>query len=97
MNAIAQQSQLALTELHKKVLSKDIHLLWPEQKIDEDFVKCFLKTGFDLLEHNQIMTKAPEFKQVLFDVLQTCMGKYGNQVKYMQSQNNTKIIELLYN
>lgn len=25
------------------------------------------------------------------------MHKYGGQIKYMQSQNNTKIIELLYN
>ena len=97
LNAIALHSQQALKQLYEDVLSKDIHLLWPEQKIEEDFVKCFLRTGFDLLEHNQAHTKVADFKQVLFDMLQLCMEKYGSVIKYMQSQNNTKIIELLYN
>lgn len=52
MNSIAFSSQAALNELHKNVLKQDIHYLWPEQRIEEDFVKCFIKTGFDLLEHN---------------------------------------------
>lgn len=97
MNAIAITSQKALECLHRDLLSSDIHLLWPEQKIEEDFVKCFLKTGFDLLEHNQAHTKVADFKQVLFDVLQLCMEKYGGEIKFLQSHNNTKIIELLYN
>lgn len=29
--------------------------------------------------------------------MQLCMQKYGSEVKYMQSNNNSKIIELLYN
>ena len=52
MTAIAMHSLQALKLLHGEVLSKDIQLLWPEQKIEENFVKCFIKTGFDLLEHN---------------------------------------------
>ena len=83
--------------MHREILQQDIHLLWPEQKIEEGFVKCFLKTGFDLLEHNQAHIKVADFKQVLFDVLQLCMEKYGGEIKFLQSHNNTKIIELLYN
>ena len=52
LNAIAITSQRALEIMHRDMLQQNIHLLWPEQKIDEGFVKCFLKTGFDLLEHN---------------------------------------------
>ena len=33
------------------VLKVEINVLWPDRKIDEDFVKCFLKTGFDMLQH----------------------------------------------
>lgn len=62
MNAIAIHSQQALKHLYEDVLGKDINLLWAEQKIEEDFVKCFLKTGFDLLEHNQAYTKVLDFK-----------------------------------
>jgi len=62
-----------------------MHLLWPEQRIEEDFVKCFLKTGFDMLEHNKNNTRVQDCKQVIFDILQTCMAKYGSEIKYMQS------------
>ena len=51
LNAISSESFEALKILHTDVIGQDIHLLWPEQKIDEEFVKCLLKTGFDLLEH----------------------------------------------
>jgi|LakMenEpi03Aug12_release.lakeMendotaPanAssembly.Ray.scaffolds.fasta_scaffold239995_2 hypothetical protein len=78
------------------ILKKDIHLLWPGQLIDESFVKCFLKASFDLLEHSQA-NKQSDFKQILFDILQISMDKYGKNNKYMLSQNITKIIDLLYN
>ena len=77
MNAIALESQKALTEFCTNVLEKDVHLLWPEQKIDENFAKSFINLGFDLLEHNQAQTKVSDFKEVLFDMLQKCMHKYG--------------------
>jgi len=47
-----------------------------------------------LLEHN---SKAVELKDVIFEVLQTCMSEYGDKIKYMQSRHNQKIIDLLYN
>ena len=49
MNSIATYTLQTLKILYEDVLSKDVHLLWKEQKIDEQFVECFLKTGFDLL------------------------------------------------
>ena len=53
----------------ERVLGQDIHLIWKEQKIEEDFVKSLLKVGFDLLQHNQL-NKASEMKGALFDLLQ---------------------------
>jgi len=38
-----------------------------------------------------------DFKQTLFDILQICMDKYGKNIRYMQSNNIQKIIDLLYN
>lgn len=29
----------------------DLHYLWKEQKVEEDFVKSFVKMGFELLEN----------------------------------------------
>jgi len=52
LNAIALASQDSLKLLIEGVLAKDVHLLWADQQIDEDFAKCFMKTGFALLEHN---------------------------------------------
>lgn len=49
-NAINQASINVLKLLLESVLKQPIHLLWPDRKIDEDFVKCFLKTGFDMLQ-----------------------------------------------
>lgn len=62
MNAILVSSQDALKLFVEGILSKDIHLLWPEQKIEEDFIKSFLKCGFDLLEHHGNTTKVVDFK-----------------------------------
>ena len=42
-------------------------------------------------------TKVAEVKETLFAILQKTMERFGSEVKYMQSQNSTKIIELLYN
>ena len=81
--------ELAILEsvklLASKVLELDIHLLWKEQKIEEDFVKALLKVGFDLLEQDK--SKASEIKPALFDLLQKSMAKYGGELKYMQSAN----------
>ena len=79
-----------------KVLGQEVHLLWREQKMEEDFVKSLLKVGFDLLQHNQL-NKASEMKGVLFDLLQQTMERYGSEIKYMSSNINQKIIDLLYN
>jgi CRISPR/Cas system-associated protein endoribonuclease Cas2 len=39
------------------VLKKPVSLIWPGRKIEEDFVKSFLKTGFDMLQHSTTMIK----------------------------------------
>lgn len=41
-------------------------------------------------------TKVAEVKDMLFGILQRTMERFGGDVKYMQSQNSTKIIDLLY-
>ncbi len=42
-------------------------------------------------------TKVADVKDKLFAILQRTMERFGGDVKYMQSQNSTKIIDLLYN
>ncbi len=63
--------------------------------MEEEFVRVFVKTGFDMLE-NPNNTKVAEVKEILFSILQRTMQRFGNEIKYMQSQNSTKIIDLLY-
>ena len=50
------------------ILKKDMHVLWLDQQIDENFVKSLIRASFDLLEHQQLM-KIADFKQTLFDIL----------------------------
>ena len=64
--------------------------------MEEDFIRIFVKTGFDMLE-NPNNTKVADVKDKLFAILQRTMERFGGDVKYMQSQNSTKIIDLLYN
>jgi hypothetical protein len=52
--------------------------------VEEDFVKLFIRAGFDLLE-NQQNSKIQEIKERIFSILQMTMQKYGDQIKYMQS------------
>ena len=66
----------AVNLLVSSVLEMDIHVLWKDQKIDEDFVKALIKTGFELLEHDQ--NKKSELQPHLFDLLQRTMEKYGS-------------------
>ena len=77
-------------------MEEDIQYLWYEQKVEEDFIRIFVKTGFDMLE-NPNNTKVADVKDKLFAILQRTMERFGGDVKYMQSQNSTKIIDLLYN
>jgi hypothetical protein len=77
-------------------LEEDIQYLWYETKVEEDFIRVFVKTGFDMLE-NPNNTKVADVKEKLFAILQRTMERFGGDVKYMQSQNSTKIIDLLYN
>ena len=62
MASIANGSQNVLQLLHEKVLERDIHLLWSEQKIDAGFVSSIIDAGFDLLEHNHVHAKVANFK-----------------------------------
>jgi hypothetical protein len=65
-------------------LEEDIQYLWYEQKVEEDFIRIFVKTGFDMLE-NPNNTKVADVKDKLFAILQRTMERFGGDVKYMQS------------
>ncbi len=41
-------------------------------------------------------TRVQEVKDKIFSILQLAMKNFGKDMKYMQSQNATKIIDLLY-
>lgn len=58
-------------------------------------MKAFVKSGFDMLE-NPNNTRVQEVKDKIFAILQLAMKNFGKDMKYMQSQNATKIIDLLY-
>ena len=73
-----------------------IHNFWQEQKIEDQFVNLFVKSGFDLLE-NLNSLKNTDLKHNIFEILQKCMESYGDQIRYMLNQNSTKIINMLYN
>lgn len=49
-----------LTHLQDGVLKKSISLLWPDRKIEEEFIKSFLNTGFIMLQHNTTNVKSEE-------------------------------------
>jgi hypothetical protein len=87
---------LTSLDLFNDIMEADIQFLWSEQKVEEDFVKIFVKTGFDMLE-SQSNSKMQDVKEKLFSLMQKCMERFGPEIKYMQSQNSTKIIDLLYN
>jgi hypothetical protein len=40
--------------------------------------------------------KNQDIKGLLFDLMQKCMEKYGGEMKYMLTQNTSRIIHLLY-
>jgi hypothetical protein len=65
-------------------LEEDIQYLWYETKVEEDFIRVFVKTGFDMLE-NPNNTKVADVKDKLFAILQRTMERFGGDVKYMQS------------
>ena len=52
--------------------------------MEEDFIRVFVKTGFDMLE-NPNNTKVADVKDKLFAILQRTMERFGGDVKYMQS------------
>jgi len=74
----------------------DIQFLWKDQKVEEDMVKLLVQTGFDMLE-NPNNTKISDIRESLFAILQQCMERFGSDLKYMQTQNSQRIIELIYN
>lgn len=65
-------------------MEEDIQYLWYETKVEEDFIRVFVKTGFDMLE-NPNNTKVADVKDKLFAILQRTMERFGGDVKYMQS------------
>ena len=83
MNAIQTLILETVKLLVTKVVGLNIHVLWKDQKIDEDFVKALVNTGFELLEHDK--SKNSELKPELFNLLQQTMEKYGGEMSHMQS------------
>jgi hypothetical protein len=65
-----------------RILELDIKFLWYEQKVEEDLVRAFVKTGFDMLE-SPSNTKVADVKDRLFQMLQLTMERYGSEIKYM--------------
>ncbi len=65
-------------------MEEDIQYLWYETKVEEDFIRFFVKTGFDMLE-NPNNTKVADVKDKLFAIVQRTMERFGGDVKYMQS------------
>ena len=59
-------------------------------------VKLLVQTGFDMLE-NPNNAKAAEIRESLFEVLQQSTEKFGQHLKYMQTQNTQRVVELIYN
>lgn len=60
-NTIALASQEALREMLESILNKNMHVLWLDQRVDENFIKCMIRASFDLLENQQLM-KVADFK-----------------------------------
>lgn len=48
-NSILMSAQNIIKLMHQAVLEQPVHLLWPDRQVDEEFVKTYLKTGFDML------------------------------------------------
>lgn len=64
------------------ILEEDVQYLWYEQRVEEDFVRTFVRTGFDMLE-NPANARVAEVKEMLFMLLQKTMERFGGEVKYM--------------
>ena len=77
-------------------MDQKIHCFWPDHKIEEDFINLFLNACFVMLE-NPNNIKNIEVKEMIFDLLQKTMQNYGAEMKFMMTQNTSKIINLLYN
>lgn len=74
LNAIALANNNTLHQLVEGVLKQPIHLLWPNQKVEEEFVKRMLKCGFDFL---MVKTRDEDQKNKVFELLQLTIGTYG--------------------
>lgn len=94
-NAILMANKESI-KIFIQMIELNVNFFWPEHKIDENFINLFIKTGFDMLE-NPNNIKNQEIKNILFDMMQKCMQKFGGEMKYMLTQNTQKIIHLLYN
>lgn len=57
------------------MLDFDIQYLWYEQKVEEDFVRVIVQTGFDLLQSKKINDK----KDVVFELISKCISKFGGE------------------
>lgn len=94
MNAITIANTSMLQLLLEGVLKQPIHLLWINQKIEEELVKRLLQCGFDQL---RLKTKDENYKEKVFELLSLTIGTYGSQFEFAVTQFNSMITELLYN
>lgn len=78
-----------------QLVAMDVHYFFPSHKIEEDVVKALMKGGFDLIECPQNL-KNTDIKDCVFRMLEQCLQRYKDELKYIMSQNAQKIINLLY-
>lgn len=72
-----------------------MHHFFANHKIEEDLVKFIIKSGFSMVEC-EANIKNTDVKNSIFEMLEQCLKLYKDELKYIMSENATKIINLLY-
>lgn len=73
----------------------EVHHFFPSHKIEEDLVKSLIRAGFEMIEC-PLNLKQPDLKESVFRLLEQCLQRYKDELKYIMSQNAGKVINLLY-
>lgn len=81
--------------LLNQLVAMDVHHFFPSHKIDEDLVKSLIRAGFDMIECPQTL-KSADIKESVFRLLEQCLQRYKDELKYIMGQNASRIINLLY-
>ena len=93
-DAIGNYMREALTLLGN-FIDFEMQVFFAGHKVDEDVVKAYMRSGFDIVEC-QANLKNLELKTAVFELLEKCLRNYKDQLRYIMGQNSQKIINLLY-